>query len=239
MLLIIRFIKKLLSCGICNDTVDFESEYLIFRKQCNCVHKTRYQDIKYVTYTIVKNNCFFDIVLQNKNDCETYKKLVYTGLRFNIFSINLKNFVDGCIQYDIALVPSLKICHIPFIDTMDYSIFAQVFLKKKGLLCITNATKNSLTVYIGCFSWESININYSEIFELLDSSIIQYEDITSRNLKRKDFNVMILDKSFSLNRGYGLYPFLNNEMLVKEIFYSFNIGEIKAKIIEYFEKYIQ
>jgi len=53
----------------------------------------------------------------------------------------------------------------------------------------------------------------------------------------KEFNIKILSEKVTLSRGYGIFPLLNDEIIIRDIFYSFDEDEIKNKIIELFDKY--
>jgi hypothetical protein len=68
-------------------------------------------------------------------------------------------------------------------------------------------------------------------------STSKFNDMFMKSFDNEDFSITILDKNLTLNRGYGVYPILNNEIIIEDIFYSFDEEEIKSKIIELFEKH--
>lgn len=236
MYLLVRFAKKLFKCGICKDSYYFGNKYLIFRGRCKCADRFKYDELKYIIYTVVGNSYFIDVVKKDQNDCMIYKTLIDKGVKIDSSGDQIKEFVNKCNSHKISIVPTVKVCGIPFVDNINYSILSQSFLKRGGLLHIVRITDEWIIVGGGYFSWNLVKIEHRELFELLESYSVGYDHNASKD-KRVSFWVELLDISYTLGRGYGLYPMLNGEIVLTEIYYSFDKKKIVTKTIELFEKY--
>ena len=102
---------------------------------------------------------------------------------------------------------------------------------------ILDATNNMIVIGVGLFVWEKLRTNKDGLFEILNSYKEIYNGGSDFNYPKKDFWVEIIDASYTLGRGFGLYPMLNGEIILAEIYYSFDKNKIETKLIELFEKY--
>ena len=235
---IIRYIRKLFKCGICKATFSFEDEYIVFREQCRCSVKVRYDEIKYIIYTVIGNKCFVDVVRKDQDDCYVYRTLLAEGLEIDIRGEEIGKLVHDCNKNEIILVPTIKVCNIPYIDSTDSALSTLTFLNKAGLIHIVDASDESVTVGLGMLVWKKVKMEYDILFDALGSYARYYNDtVLSCEEQKSEFWIEILDASYTLDRGYGLYPMLGGEVMLSEIYYSFNKKEIKKRMIELFEKY--
>ncbi len=235
---IYRAIRRFLACGVCRDEYRFEDTYLIFRKECKCSSTYHYDEIKYIIYTVLGNDCFIDVLKKNLNDCDAYRALPKKGLRFNKNVKELGKFIHECNIRRIDIVPTIKVCNLPLINRMDYALSTLTFLKKRGMVHVLDATNTTIVIGVGIFVWKKIRTNKDGLFQILSSYDEVYNGISDVNrIPKKDFWVEMLDTPYTLGRGYGLYPMLNGEMILTDIYYSFDKNKIETKIIELFEKY--
>lgn len=234
---IYRAIRKFFTCGVCRDEYRFEDTYLIFRKECKCSSTYHYDEIKYIIYTVLGNDCYIDVLKKNLNDCDIYRGLPKKGLRFSKNGQEIRKFIYECNIRGISIVPTIKVCSLPSIDRMDYALSTLTFLKKRGMVHILDATNNMIVIGVGLFVWEKLRTNKDGLFEILNSYKEIYNGGSDFNYPKKDFWVEIIDASYTLGRGFGLYPMLNGEIILAEIYYSFDKNKIETKLIELFEKY--
>jgi hypothetical protein len=229
----IRFIKRLLKCGICKETIELEDKYIILNKKCRCECIIPYKDIRMILYTIKNKNSYLLIVKLNENWCSLYNKVFLDGVKIKSDSDTIVK-ATNTYKRSLSIVPTIMPCNIPMVDRNDHSIFQYSFLFKRGLLEIINIDNDSITIS-EMFSDKHKNINFNEIFKLLKDYNVFFEDDTLTGSEKYNFKIAILDKAFTLGRGYGLYPIFNNEIILEDIFYSFDKQEIKTKLIQLFD----
>lgn len=237
---IVRYIKKFSLCGFCQESFSFEKDYIISNENCTCEQKVLYKDIKFIVYTIIGNYCYWYILQKSEEECSSYDRIFMQGVQMRITSSHTREYLEMAQAKNISVIPAINVCNIPMIDNADYSLFQYAFLNKKAILSILSVNKQLLVSEP--FSNVHKEIDYEMIFHLLkDYREILKEttskETTSKEKKNRNFSIIILDKLFTLNRGYGLYPVLNNEIIIEDIFYSFSQEEIKSKVIELFDKY--
>ena len=139
---------------------------------------------------------------------------------------NIDNFIKVINEFNIPVLPTILQGSPYLIKGVLFSLNYECFLHEKYLASIhySDLKKKSFNFY-------SINLD-----ELLENPKIY---ITSSPVNDKEFNIKLLSKKLTLNRGYGVYPVLNNEIIIDDIFYSFNEEEVKDRIEKLFIKYTQ
>jgi hypothetical protein len=227
------YFNRLLNCGFCKESIVIQKSKVLINQDCRCQQIFSPDNIKMILYTIVKNNCYFYVFLKDEDIYMVNKKILKNGIKYKCNE--LKKIMEQASIVNLPIVPSIYPSQ--FAHDLNYTIHDQAFVYKKALLHIVNANSNKLTIGEGYYLWQLKELSYNKLFEMLKSYMDYYEKIEMENNKKIDFIVDILGKSFTLNRGYGLYPKYNNEIIIDEIFYSFNEEEIKTKIIELFKKY--
>jgi len=151
---------------------------------------------------------------------ETYNTIFEQGFEL----VNIDYFINVIDKFNIPVVPTITNFGVYTIDEVILSIEYTCFIYEKYLVSIYESTLSKKN-----FSLDDISIE-----ELLENPKKYMSSIVNDN---KKFNIKILSKKITFNRGYGIYPVLNNEIIVDDIFYSFEEEEIKAKILELFKRY--
>ena len=223
--LIIKFVDKII-CTLFyqskkNNKVNFEqpktirfedNSYYISNKRFNII------DIFAIYYSVSsitdKYPTYYIKLLFNEN-----KVKVIFNQGFQVVDIN--NLINTVSNFNIPLLPTI--------------------IPNGGVYVVKGF---SLSLDYECYMHEKylINIYFNDLNKDFFKNI-SIEDLlenpntyTSSNNKNK-FSIKILSNKLTLNRGYGAFPMLNNEIIIKDIFYSFNEEKIKSKIIELFNKY--
>jgi len=229
------YFNKLLNwrCIFCEESIVIQKFKVYINQDCKCRKVLSSDNIKMILYTIVKNNCYFYVLLKNEDIYIANKKILKNGIKYKCNE--LKKIVEQSIIFNLPIMPTIYPSQ--FAHDFNYTIHDQAFVYKKALLHIVNASSDKLIIGEGYYLWKLKELSYSQLFEVLKSYNDYYEKTEIENKKKINFIVDILDKSFTLNRGYGLYPKFNNEVIIDDIFYSFDKKEIKTKILELFKKY--
>jgi len=237
--------------GYCNHVNGTFIMISFFKKSIN--------NIKYILFS-QKNNIGIDAPLK----LEFKNKYYYIdNNQFSIFDINtiyygVASLSDKYITYyvrlsfktevnDIVLNQGFELINIDnFIRTMDeFNIPVLPTIVKNGIYVVKGFAltieyecsvqeKYLVSIYDSTLSQNNFSINDICIEELLEKPKKYMSSTVSDN---KKFNIKILSKKITFSRGYGIYPVLNNEIIIEDIFYSFNEDEIKIKIIELSDKY--
>lgn len=220
-------IKKLVTKEKCQDTNNAleEIDKIRFEDEYYYVNNKQY-DIKSISKILYGVNVY-DI-----EDIKYYIVLVFSIETDNITPkkgfklINPENFISEIKRFNIPVIPTITNGGIYTIPELILTINFTSIIYGKYLVSVYYSTflkKN--------FSLDNINLN--DFLEKPAKYIsTNYKDENSLNIK-------ILSDKLTLNRGYGIYPILNDEIMTNDIFYSFNEDEIKAKIEEIFKKYEQ
>ena len=135
--------------------------------------------------------------------------------------VNIDYFINIMDEFNIPILPTIINAGPYVVKGFSLSLDYACSMHEKYLVSIYHSDLDKI--------FNSISIK-----ELLEKS---KKYISSSLKNEKEFNIKILSEKLTFSRGYGVYPVLNNEIIIDDIFYSFNEEEIKNKIIELFEKY--
>jgi hypothetical protein len=141
--------------------------------------------------------------------------------------IDLNSFIYSMDKFNISILPTI-IGSYPYAIKTGYilTIAFRSGMNQRGLIRISSEMIYQDNDFLQRF-------NLKKYLE----STSKFNDMFMKSFDNEDFSITILDKNLTLNRGYGVYPILNNEIIIEDIFYSFDEEEIKSKIIELFEKH--
>lgn len=138
--------------------------------------------------------------------------------------VNIDNFIKVINEFNILVLPTILQESPYLIKGVSFALNYECFLHEKYLI----------SIYYSDLKRKNFNLYSMDLNELLEKPKMH---ITSSSMNNKEFNIKLLSKKLTLNRGYGLYPVLNNEIIIEDIFYSFDQEEVKSRIVELFNKY--
>ena len=146
-------------------------------------------------------------------------------------------------KFSIPVLPTILLSYPEFVKYFSFTHSFHCSIYERGLL---NFWKDKNDIF--CLFKPLDGGIYKKINSLDDINLKSFLENPRLNLKKLDdsygealynakFRLVVLDKTLTLNRGYGLYPIRNEDIFIADIFYSFDEEEIKNKIIELFEKH--
>jgi len=138
--------------------------------------------------------------------------------------INLENFINVISRFNLFVLPSILDKGIYF---HNQEVVTLSFLSKMF-------EKYLISIYYSTLCKKNFFLEDISIGDLVERP---RKYLSSGINNDKQFNIKILSHKLTLNRGYGIYPVLNNEIIIEDIFYSFDEEEVKREVIELFEKY--
>ena len=175
---------------------------------------------------------YYGVGISNKEEIKYYivlnlktkidDTLPYKGLKL----VNTDTFINSIEKFNVLAIPTVSNLGVYTIAKVVLTIAYTCAIYEKYLVSIYHSTLRR----------KNFSINNISLEELLENPKKYISSIVKED---KGFNIKLLSKKLTLHRGYGLYPILNNEIIIEDIFYSFNENEIKTKIIELFDKYIE
>ena len=157
--------------------------------------------------------------------------------------VNINIFIEAMNKFSIPVLPTILLSYPEFVRYFSLTHSFHCSIYERGLL---NFWKDKddifyLVRYLDGGSYKQINslddINLKSFLENPRINLKELDDSYGESFDNAKFRLVVLDKTLTLNRGYGLYPIRNEDIFIEDIFYSFDEEEIKNKIIELFEKH--
>ena len=124
-------------------------------------------------------------------------------------------------EFNIPVLPTIVKHGVYVVKGFSLTLDYECFIHEKYLV----------SIYRNLLEKKNFNFNNISIQKLLEKP---KKYISTSGKDEMEFNVKILSEKLTLGRGYGIYPVLNNKIIIDDIFYSFDEDEVKNKIMELF-----
>ena len=158
--------------------------------------------------------------------------------------VNISIFIETMKKFSIPVLPTILKSYPEFVKVFSLTHSFDSSLYERGLISFWK-DKNDIFCFFKPLDggiYKKINtlddIDLKSSLEKPRNNLKEYDNSYGEMLDNAKYYLVVLDKASTLNRGYGLYPISNKEIIIEDIFYSFDENEIKTKIIELFDKYL-
>ena len=214
------------------DKVYFDDDYFYLEGQ-----QYNISDLKKVEY----GTSYID---ENIEVCNIrFYFLEKTLLPNKAYLIGISILIETMKKFSILVLPTILERRIEFVMGFSLTHYGVSLLEERGLINLCK-DKDDIFYLFKCLDggiYKQINslddINLKSFLENPRINLKEFDDSYDESFDNAKFRLVVLDKTLTLNSGYGIYPVLNNQIIIDDIFYSFNEEEIKNKIIELFEKH--
>jgi len=157
--------------------------------------------------------------------------------------VNINIFIEAMKKFSIPVLPTILLSYPEFVRyfSLTHSFHSELY--ERGLINFWKDKNDIFCLFkpLGGGIYKKINslddINLKSFLENPRINLKEFDDSYDESFDNAKFRLVVLDKTSTLNRGYGLYPIRNEDIFIEDIFYSFDEEEIKTKIIELFEKH--
>ena len=152
---------------------------------------------------------------------------------------NPKQFAKILNKKGIMLLPTLLDDKIYMAKGYAFSVNFYCQLYGKYMFSLINSNSHYFCVHI--FSEGMFSVPVKDLYSInLNKCLLnptRYNPHNKQTVYYSLFKIIILDKTLTIDRGFGVYPVKDKQIIIDDIFYSFDEKEIKAKIIELFKKH--
>ena len=214
--------------------IEFKDKYYYIDNQKYNISNLR--KVRYGHSDIDNKECYIRLY----SDIEINNLLHY--IPYQVLDINI--FIETMEKLCIPVLPTILESYPEFVKAFSLTHSFDSSIYERGLISFWKERDDIYCFFkpLGEGIYKKINtlddINLKSFLENPRNNLKEYDDSYGEVLHNVKFRLILIDNISTLNRGYGLYPISNEEIILKDILYSFSEEEIKTKIIELFKKYL-